>query len=130
MQMAEGPKGFLQGYEEMMEKYSDDAARKKYIKELFTSPQRHHFSRALRFVITGVCTSSVSPHHAKQLTSPRPCLYYTSFVNADGSALESDDAALHTDDAAFESDGSAFESDVRPLCVRTRGTTFFFRPSS
>ena len=82
MQMAEGPKAFLQGYDEMIEMYCDDSARKQYIKELFRSPTRHHFSRAVRFVIRGVCTSSVSPHHAKQLTSPRPCLHYTSFVNA------------------------------------------------
>ena len=47
MQMAEGPKAFLQGYEEMMEMYSNDPARKHYIKELFKSPHRHHFSRAI-----------------------------------------------------------------------------------
>jgi len=47
MQKAEGPKAFLLGFEELMEKYAHDPLRKRYLKELFKSPHKHHFSRSL-----------------------------------------------------------------------------------
>lgn len=48
MQMAEGPNAFRAGYEKMMSKYSKDARRRRYIEELFRTPDKHHFSRNLR----------------------------------------------------------------------------------
>ena len=45
MQLAEGPLAFIDGYEEMLSKYSDDPARLEVIHKLFRSPNRHHFSR-------------------------------------------------------------------------------------
>ena len=48
MQMAEGPNAFRAGYEKLMVKYSKDARRRRYIEELFRSPDKHHFSRRIR----------------------------------------------------------------------------------
>ena len=48
MQMAEGPNAFRAGYEKMMLKYSKDVRRRRYIEELFRTPEKHHFSRCLR----------------------------------------------------------------------------------
>ena len=50
MQLAEGPKAFHAGYEEMLSKYRNDRPRRDVIIKLFRSPSRHHFSRLVSFV--------------------------------------------------------------------------------
>ena len=56
MQLAEGPLAFIAGYEEMMSKYSHDPARLEVIRQLFRSPNRHHFSREEISFVNAVLT--------------------------------------------------------------------------